>query len=49
MLRCLGFEVNIYDVTLRRLAYERLRLVQNPGNTLLRVGLQWSDSDTVLV
>ena len=32
MLRCQGFEVKHYDFTLRRLAYESLRLVQNPGD-----------------
>ncbi len=32
MLRCSGFEVRNYDVTLGHLAYESLRLVQNPGN-----------------
>jgi rSAM/selenodomain-associated transferase 1 len=35
MLCCQGFEVKNYDFTLGRLAYESLRLVQNPGvNTL---------------
>jgi len=29
MLRCQEFEVNHYDFTLGRLAYEGLRLVQN--------------------
>ncbi len=33
MLRYLGFEVKNYDVTLRRLAYESLQLVQEPGET----------------
>ena len=37
MLRCLGVEVKNYDVTLRRLAYESLRPVQNPGNKPLQV------------
>jgi hypothetical protein len=31
MLRCQGFEVNHYDFTLGRLAYESLRLVQKSG------------------
>ena len=34
MLRYFGFEVKNYDFTLRRLAYESLQLVQNPGKTL---------------
>jgi len=36
MLCCQGFEVKNYDFTLRRLAYESLRLVQDPGiNTII--------------
>ena len=31
MLCCHGFEVNCYDFTLGRLAYESLRRVQNLG------------------
>ena len=31
MLRCQGFEVNHYDFTLGRLAYERLPPVQDQG------------------
>jgi len=33
MLRYQGFEVNHYDFTLGCLAYENLRLVQDPGYT----------------
>jgi len=32
MLRCQGFEVEHYDITLGRLAYESLRLVQTSGH-----------------
>ena len=35
MLRSQGFEVKNYDFTLGRLAYESLRLVQNPGTIFL--------------
>ena len=31
MLRCQGFEVKNYDVTLGRLAYENLQRVQDSG------------------
>jgi hypothetical protein len=33
MRRYLGFDVNHYDFTLRCLAYESLRLVQESGNS----------------
>ena len=35
MLCCQGFEVNHYDFTLGRLAYENLRSVQDKGNALI--------------
>ncbi len=34
MLCCQGFEVKNYDFTLGRLAYESLRLVQDPDKSL---------------
>ena len=36
MLRCQGFEVEHYDITLRRLANESLRLVLKSGQTCMK-------------
>jgi hypothetical protein len=39
MLCCQGFEVKNYDFTLGRLAYESLRLVQDPGYNQPKLGI----------